>query len=80
MSFCHVVGLSYEGIEDQMLALFSMIKAIRRQNRSTGAPDLCFKPVNKGNREKLVCSINYNIMRANFNTGKGKGKGSNCSL
>jgi hypothetical protein len=30
-NFCHVVGLSCDGIEDQMLALFSGIEASRHR-------------------------------------------------
>jgi hypothetical protein len=43
-NFCHVVGLSYDGFEDQMLVLFSTIEASRNQNFAGNASELRFKP------------------------------------
>lgn len=42
-SFCHEVGLSCEGFEDELLALFTAIEASQHQNGSAIALDLCFK-------------------------------------
>lgn len=36
--FCHMVGLSCEGFEEQMMALFSAIEASRNQNGVVSSP------------------------------------------
>lgn len=78
-NFCHVVGLSCEGFEDQMLALFTTIKANRYQASLGSDPKCCYKLVNRGNRElkMLICSVNFDMKGGHSNRGKGKGRGSN---
>jgi hypothetical protein len=79
---CHVVGLSCEGFEDQMMAMFTMIQASQHQNSLASTPDLCSKSANRGNRElkRLVCPVNYDIKGGHSNRVKGEGRGSKCSL
>lgn len=50
-NFCKVVGLSCEGFEDKLMALFSAIEASRNHNGSTSSSKFCSKLANKGNRE-----------------------------
>jgi hypothetical protein len=64
------------------MALFSAIEASRRQNFVGAESELSFKPRIKGNHElkRLDCSVNYDKKEGHSNRGKGKGRGSNCSL
>lgn len=62
-NFCHVVGLSCEGFEDQMLDLFTTIEANRHQNNLGSGTESCSKSLNIGDLElkRLVCSDNYDV-------------------
>jgi hypothetical protein len=75
--FCHVVGLSCKGFEDQLLMLVIAIEASRHQNGVGSVPDLSVKSSNRGNRElnRLVCSLNYDIKGGHSNRVKAKGRG-----
>jgi len=74
-NLCHVVGLSCDGFEDQMLALFSAIEASRNQAFAGYVSKVYFKPGTKGNRELqwLDCSINYDKKGGQSNRGKESG-------
>lgn len=80
-NLCHLVGLSCDGFEDQMLALFSAIEASRNHTFAGYVSGVCFKAGTKGNQElkRLDSSVNYDN-RGQSNRGKGKGRGSNYSL
>lgn len=80
MSFCHVVGLSCEGFEDEVKALFTAIEASRHQNGLADSPSSISKLGNRGQRElkRLACSINYDLKRGHSSRGKGKGRGPAC--
>lgn len=60
--FCHVVGLSCEGFEEQVLALFTAIEANRNESSMLA---LLIYPLRhiRGKREskRLACSINYDV-------------------
>lgn len=76
-NFCQVVGLSCEGLEDQMLALFTAIEASRKQIGSASSSSLFSKSVNRGKCEsnRLACSIKYDMKGGNSSRGIGKGRG-----
>ena len=62
--FCHVVGLSLEGHEEEMIALFRAIEADRKTKTSPTKNGIVVEPTptsTKGKRElqRLACSINY---------------------
>jgi hypothetical protein len=75
-NFCHVVWLSCEGFEDQMLALFYVTEASRLQNGSVCVPYVCFRTTNKGKPvlKRLLCLVNYDIKGGQSNRGRGKGQ------
>jgi hypothetical protein len=75
--FCHVVGLSREGFEEQMLDLFTTIEASWNQNNMVSIPNFCSKTDNRGKIElkRFACSINYDLKGGQNNKDKGKGKG-----
>jgi len=80
--FCHVVGLSCEGFENQLMALFAAIEASRPQSDVGSLPDLSGKSGNRGNRElkRLVCSVNYDGKGGQSHRVTWKGRGGKCSL
>jgi hypothetical protein len=82
MSFCHVVGMSYEGFEDELLALLTAIEASRNQYSLASSTSSLSKSMNKMHRElkMLACSINYDLKGGKPNRGKGKGRGRTNSL
>jgi len=63
----HSVGLSGEGFEEELLALFTGIKASRSNQVSTS----CSKLEKKGSREliRLCCSIHYDVNNDNVSYG-----------
>jgi hypothetical protein len=74
-SSCHVVGLSCEGFEEQMMVLFTEIETSRNQNGVIGDSKFCSKlEITGKNRElkRLVCSINYVSKGGHSNGDKGK--------
>lgn len=76
-NFCNVVGLSYEGYEEQMLALFIAIEANWKENNMPSSSVASAKTNTKGRRElqRLTCSINYDGKRGATNEDNGKGRG-----
>jgi hypothetical protein len=60
--FCHVVGLSLEGHEEEIMALFKVIEVDRKNKTSPSVVDTIVAPPtnSKGKRElqRLSCSIN----------------------
>jgi hypothetical protein len=81
MSCYHSIGLSCEGFEDRMLAMFEEIEAAGE--RSLASPKTLY-PSNqgaKGQRElnRLAWSINYEKKRVLSARGRTKGRGSSCS-
>jgi hypothetical protein len=78
-SFHHFVGLSYEGFEDELMALFNAIEATRNQNGLASSPCSLSKIVNRGHHElkRLACSLNYDLKGRHYSRGEGKGDGSN---
>lgn len=65
-----------------MLALFLRLKQVDITTVRLARQISYFKPADKGNLElnTLACLINYDIKGGHSNKGKGKGRGSNCSL
>jgi hypothetical protein len=63
MEFCHVVGLSCDGLEDKLVALFTDIEATRAQCGAGIINDLSGRMGNRGTRELkcLVSSVNYDV-------------------
>jgi hypothetical protein len=80
--FCHVVGLSCEGFEDKLMALFTAIEASRPQSWVGSVTDLSGKSGNEGNHElkRLVCSVNYDVKGVQSHRVTGKGRGGKCYL
>jgi len=78
----HVVGLSCEGFEDQLMALFTTIEASRPQSGVGSVTDLSGKFGNRGNHElkRLVCSVNYDVKGGKSHRVTGKGRGGKCYL
>jgi hypothetical protein len=66
--FCHIVGLSCDGFEDQLMALFTSIEADQPQSGVGSVIDLREKSGNKGNHElkRFVCSVNYDVEEVNL--------------
>jgi hypothetical protein len=58
-SLRHILGLSCEGFEDELMALFTAIEASRHQNDPASSPSSLSKLVNRGHHElkRLACSI-----------------------
>jgi len=81
MSCYQAIGLSCEGFEDRMLAMFEEIEAAG--GRSSASPKtLC--PLNKGAKGKrelnrLAWSLNYEKKGVLSARGRTKGRGSFCS-
>ncbi|GLT55530.1 hypothetical protein SLA2020_286440 [Shorea laevis] len=73
-NFCTVVGLSYEGYEEQMMALFSAIERNRKVSTVTKHTEVLPKSKTKGKRElqRLECSINYDSKRGSDSQAKAK--------
>ena len=78
MEFCHVVGISCDGMEEKLVELFTKIEATRAQVGVGKANDLSGRPGNRGTRElkRLVSSVNYDGTggRSSRVTGKGRGQ------
>jgi hypothetical protein len=79
--FCHVVGLSLEGHEEEMLALFRATEADRKTKASHTENGIVVEPTptsTKGKRElqRLACSINYDGKKGIASKVNGKGRGS----
>jgi len=70
--FSHLVGLSCEGFEGRLWALFEDIVA--RNDEKEESPSM--KLGNKGTREvnRLACSINYDAHCGSASRGKSKGR------
>lgn len=47
MSFCHVLGMSYKGFEDELLALLTTIEASRNQYSLASSPSSLSKSMNR---------------------------------
>jgi hypothetical protein len=57
--FCHVVGLSCEGFEEQMLALFATVEASRNHNSMVNNSTFSSNINKRGKRElKEVVLVN----------------------
>jgi hypothetical protein len=69
---CHVVGLSCEGFEEELVALFAAIEASNSKQAATSCTGLG----KIGNRKlrSLVCSINYDANRGNASHDRVKGR------
>jgi hypothetical protein len=78
MELHHIVGFSCEGIEEQLLALFTAIEASNSEQVSAS----CSSAGQKGNRElrSLVCSINYDAYNGSASYGRVKGRAANGFL
>jgi hypothetical protein len=79
--FCHVVGLSIEGHEEEMMALFRAIEANRKTKTSPPENGIVVEPTptsTNGKRElqRLACSINYDGKKGIATKANGKGRGS----
>lgn len=74
-TFCHVAGLSCEGFEDKMMALFTAIEASRQHIVLTSSPSSLSQSLNRGHRElkRLACSINYDHKGGHSSKGKKRG-------
>jgi hypothetical protein len=72
---CHVVGLSCEGFEAKMMALFTAIEASRQHIVLTSSPRSLSQTLNRGHRElnRIACSINYDNKGGHSSRGKKKG-------
>jgi hypothetical protein len=77
-SFCHIVGLSCEGFEGELLALLTAIEVSRTQNGTTSPFSPLTKSRNRRHREltRLACTVNYDGKGDQSNRGKRQGKGS----
>lgn len=80
--FYHVVGLSCNGFEGKMLALFAKIEATRDQSLAGNVSQVHFTSGIKGNRElkRQDCSVNYDKNGGQSTRGREKGRGSNRVL
>lgn len=78
MKFRHFVGLSCDGFEGQLLALFTAIEARNSEQASASCSNSGFK----GNRElrNLVCSINYDVYSGSASRGIVKARAANAFL
>ncbi|KAE7995727.1 hypothetical protein FH972_000497 [Carpinus fangiana] len=79
--FCHVVGLSLEGHEEELMAMFRAIEADRNKKTSPFVVDVAVEhttTISKSKRElqHLSCSINYDGKKGVATKAKGKGQGS----
>lgn len=63
MTSSYNVGLSCERFGDELMVLFTAIKASRHQNGPASSPSSLSKSMNRGQCElkRLVCSINYDF-------------------
>lgn len=77
-SFCHIVGLSCEGSEGELLALLTAIEVSRTQNGTTSPFSPLTKSRNRTHREltRLACTVR----EVSPTEEKGKGRGLACSL
>jgi hypothetical protein len=75
--FCTVVGLSYDGYEEQMMELFSAIEENRKASTVFNTTEVLPKSKTKGKRElqRLECSINYDSKRGSDSKAKAKVRG-----
>lgn len=69
---CHVMGISCEGFEEELLALFAAIEASNSKQASAS----CSSLGKRGSRElkSLVCSINYDANSGSASCGRVKGR------
>lgn len=72
MGVCHQVGLSCEGFEGELMALFTTIEACRHQRELASNS----KSVNRGKRElkRLVSSIYYDSRGGSSSRGRANGR------
>jgi hypothetical protein len=78
-NFYHVVGMSFEEFEDELMALFISIEASRHQTVRLILLTIS-KSTNRGHHElkRLARSINYDLKGGHSSRGKGKGRDPTC--
>jgi hypothetical protein len=79
--FCHVVGLSLEGHEEELMAMLRAIEADWNKKTSPSVVDVAVEHTTTSSKSKrelqrLSCSINYDGKKGVATKAKGKGRGS----
>jgi hypothetical protein len=74
LEFCRELGLICNGHEEDLLALFTAIKANRQNKRGGSGYHRSSKTRNRGNRElkRLEYTVNYEVKESSKVSGKGR--------